>query len=1797
MKPLTSSIWFLVIPVIMLFCGMASAGIVTHDYSFNRPIVATGADGDYITMEGCRMSGAPGSPILPSYGVRLLLPPGEGIESVRVIPGERQLLGTDFSIPPNQYQVPLSYTGKYEKILPNPEIYELNCDYPQNLYSSPLTQGYCGHTIAFLTIKPVIYNPVTREVWWYSQLQVEINTVPEAKADERFKILLRRDEYVQKNLERNVDNFEMNELYPSIDRDRDEDWDMVIITNQAMELTFQELEDFNNRRGIRTRIETVEWIYVNYTGIDEQEKIRKYIIDAYNNWNIQYVLIGGDADEYENGVITVPYRGVYARSHFGGSPEILYDMPSDMYYSGLDGNWDNDGDGYFGEEDPEEADFIAEVHIGRAAVDDAMEAEIFIDKHIMYQQSPVVEDCDNILFVGSKMHEDDPGVWTFGRTYMEEIRLGSSNHGYTTTGIDNPEMADTLYDQFTYYPDIWQSLRDLAPMINDGPSFVNTIGHGSDEWMLRFYIYSVDDINLINNGFNHNFYIFYSQSCYAAAFDRDDCIIERWTSEIYHGAVAAVANTRFGWYEQNTTRGSSQYFHREFIDAMYGEDLYRIAFANDDSKIDCLPWILDDDMANRWCALELTVFADPSLDIWTAEPTELSPSYNSVYCSGIGTFNVDVPGVEGALVACNFNGELIGRGFTDPSGHVTVTIDPDPTEMGDMEVVITAHNYLEHSGTVAVIPAPEQVTLLSPINDVTVCSGVSHDYCWTEVDFADEYVIEWADDEDFTINKEQRVIHHGSCFPQTLNDCARKYWRVKAVNAGCEGPWSETATIRLVPDVPDQVTLLSPINDVTICSGISHDYCWTEVDFADQYIIEWADDEDFYINKEWRPDNASCKSHTLNGDGRKYWRVRAENDCGEGPWSYPIGSITLVPSVPDQVSLTQPANDAHVIHAVPVMYQWNTVPRTAQYEIQFSQDPGCDPVISQFWTAETEYEHTIRLSGLGSEEWYWRVQAENICGESIWSDIRHITVDPPLIGNKGGPGGMNPEPGGDPITSVQKYSSELYHILLSSAAGEKHSMIVHLTTQVDLRALDTELYHQKVTRVYRHKVVIEALQEVANRSQAPVRAALDALVASGEVDGYTPYWITNCFVFYGTEEAARQLSNRADVDYIELTPIPQLIEPIRSEEQHLDDDASTPPPGIVAVRAPEVWYELGIDGSGALIGGLDTGVDGTHPALSARWRGQTEPWQECWRSPVGGTTSPVDGDGHGTHTMGTMCGAESIADPDTVGIAPAALWIADDAINQNVTSQLDADILDGFQWFADPDGDPGTVDDVPDVVQNSWGVYSYWTGYQDCDDRWDTAILALEAGGTVVTFSAGNEGPTAQTHRSPANAIYDSVSFFSIGAVNATDYSWPYPIASFSSRGPSDCDGSTIKPEVCAPGVTVYSSVPGGGYEQTNWSGTSMAGPHVAGIIALMRSANPDIDVRDAKSILMRTAHDLGTTGEDNDYGFGFVDAYEAVIEALASSTYGRIMGTVRDSETLNPIAALVELEDGSRATTANPTTGAYNLTVPGDSTFTVRYSLYGYINQEHILYVATAGTTYQDVDLVPRPVITVFEEDFESGAPGWTHEAAPSWGDQWHISSELTHSGVYSYKCGDTGTGDYANLLDARLISPVIPDIPDEARLYYWIQLEGEISGTYPDSAYDGGIFEISADAGPFTQVAPNSGYPKTFRWESGGGNPATGPMLGQPCWADNPAWEQIIVDLDSYAGQDIQLRYRFGSDAGGTNEGWYVDDVLITGFGTVSVTEPTGFVILVDGTDLKLSWDADSNYGYRVYSDVDPM
>jgi hypothetical protein len=213
-----------------------------------------------------------------------------------------------------------------------------------------------------------------------------------------------------------------------------------------------------------------------------------------------------------------------------------------------------------------------------------------------------------------------------------------------------------------------------------------------------------------------------------------------------------------------------------------------------------------------------------------------------------------------------------------------------------------------------------------------------------------------------------------------------------------------------------------------------------------------------------------------------------------------------------------------------------------------------------------------------------------------------------------------------------------------------------------------------------------------------------------------------------------------------------------------------------------------------------------------------------------------------------------------------------------------ADACLAFQWMADPDGNPATTFDVPQSCSNSWGVTT-GHGYPPCDQTFWSFLDGSEAAGTVQLFSAGNEGPSPESLRRPADRATTDLNSMAVGAVDATNYPYPWPIAGFSSRGPSHCTpggNSTIKPELVAPGVDVRSSVPGGGYEQYGWSGTSMASPHVNGVVALVREACPDLSVNEVKQILLDTAHDLGPAGNDNDYGMGMVDAVEAVTLALS---------------------------------------------------------------------------------------------------------------------------------------------------------------------------------------------------------------------------------------------------------------------------------------------------------------------------
>jgi subtilisin family serine protease len=457
---------------------------------------------------------------------------------------------------------------------------------------------------------------------------------------------------------------------------------------------------------------------------------------------------------------------------------------------------------------------------------------------------------------------------------------------------------------------------------------------------------------------------------------------------------------------------------------------------------------------------------------------------------------------------------------------------------------------------------------------------------------------------------------------------------------------------------------------------------------------------------------------------------------------------------------------------------------------------------------------------------------------------------------------------------------DLENIIAKSDAEQTITVLVFLSDQVDLKGITSDLNAQKASRSLRHETVIRALRDKASFSQYDIIKFLEVMRTGGELDGFRTYWIVNAIAVDAAKEAIEVIANRPDVATVYYDYGVGIIDPMDYQDGGMASGAG-PEIGIVAVRAPEVWA-LGVTGQGVLVSNIDTGVDGVHPALASRWAGVADPryaghpeW--AWFDPyLGQNDFPYDGGYHGTHTMGTLCGG---LPGDEVGVAPGVHWIASGAIDRGGSVETTVeDIIEAFEWLVDPDGNPATSWDVPNVMSNSWGVHA-GHGYTPCDTLFWSYVDACEAAGTVVFFAAGNEGLWGL--RRPADRASDSYNTCAVAAVDANLPNWP--VTGFSSRGPTYCtpdSSAAIKPDIAAPGGLTRSSIPGGGYAEID--GTSMACPHVTGVAALMLEVNPNLTGDEVKQIIYETAYDLGPPGEDNAYGWGMVDAYEAVMLAIA---------------------------------------------------------------------------------------------------------------------------------------------------------------------------------------------------------------------------------------------------------------------------------------------------------------------------
>jgi len=408
--------------------------------------------------------------------------------------------------------------------------------------------------------------------------------------------------------------------------------------------------------------------------------------------------------------------------------------------------------------------------------------------------------------------------------------------------------------------------------------------------------------------------------------------------------------------------------------------------------------------------------------------------------------------------------------------------------------------------------------------------------------------------------------------------------------------------------------------------------------------------------------------------------------------------------------------------------------------------------------------------------------------------------------------------------------------------------------------------------------VFNALRETAEASQAELRAYLDGLGVT-----YQPFYIANkVLVQGGSGELVQAVAARPDVARITANHLYQLDEPF------IDPN---PPEAvgsnIAFVNANDVWA-LGYNGAGTVLAGNDTGLDWDHPAIINQyrgWNGSSANHNYNWWDATGTyPTVPNDGHGHGTHTTGTMVGDDG--GTNQIGMAPGAKTVHCKNMT-NSGSGNDTTFTTCFQWDLAPWNLSGANPDpamAPDAINNSWG---YWGGNAP---QFENEIAALRAAGIVVEVSAGNEGPSCATLRSPGD--YDQS--LTTGSVQHSGGVLPGSITGFSSRGPSDLYPNLHIPDVMAPGQNINSSLPGGGYSGPTWSGTSMAGPHVAGLIGLIWDAAPALhgNVIQTEQIIKDTAVRLtGQTGSNcggnysvgpnNDWGYGTIDALAAVNAAI----------------------------------------------------------------------------------------------------------------------------------------------------------------------------------------------------------------------------------------------------------------------------------------------------------------------------
>ena len=654
------------------------AQTIEQTYHYSQPIVSERDGYQQISFQGCLPIGTIGEPTLPWQSVSLMLPQGQEAVSVDVEYTDFVELEGNFNLYP--YQRPRPISNEEEIPFAKKESVYLSTNaYPTRGFSSVNTQHLNGVAFAFCGFTPLRYVPATGKVSYAKTVKVSIETTS-SRDDHSRKLWLTPENAA--SIKRLAQNENMLNTYSKRGRSIG-GYDMLVITSEEWVPRFSEYLNLYNEKGIRTRIVSLEDIYAAMEGRDEQEQIRNYIIQEYENNGIQMVSLGGD-------VSIIPYRSLYCWAQEGDEDQL----PSDMYYACLDGTLNDDNDNRWGEVG--EDDLLPEIGIGRLPFNNETQFENIMHKTFSYLHTPVLGE-----FTSPILGAEHLGDGYYGSIDMERLIGTNSDYDYTTIGY--PEEYN--FKRFYATPRINWSGGNFKKLIGKGGQYVHHVGHANSDYVAGWDCGALNnDFFSSNDGINHNYMLFHSHGCICGNFP-SNCILEKMVT-IETGFVVTTGNSRYGWYVP-WGDGMAAHIHREFVDAYCNDHIASVGMALREAKIATAPWVAipyvedgeptgPENGCLRWNIYCLNVLGDAALYPWFEEPFTPNVTYKKGMKVGTTStmVHVDQCGtpLDNFRVSLFDGDNLLAFGITDENGDAELTFEPALEIVGELKLIVTGQS-------------------------------------------------------------------------------------------------------------------------------------------------------------------------------------------------------------------------------------------------------------------------------------------------------------------------------------------------------------------------------------------------------------------------------------------------------------------------------------------------------------------------------------------------------------------------------------------------------------------------------------------------------------------------------------------------------------------------------------------------------------------------------------------------------------------------------------------------------------------------------------------------------------------------------------------------------------------------------------------------------------------------------------------------------------------------------------------------------------------------------------------------